>query len=545
MRKGRSQMLVGSRTAGAAVVVALLCVPGAARAADPVDCAGPVVERATPGTPGYEQRDDDNFACASQRHSDQALDPVAPLPSGTDMEGFAPLSLADAHRDPARSDGKRFRYEPVTIVNRDGAGLAAELYRPCAPGACALPAGLTPAAPAYPGVVILHGAGSRKELHWWSSQTLAEAGYMTVAFNGAAGNRANAEDVIDWLVSTPSKPTKAGQFNPHWRELDRDHIGLAGHSMGGQTASGLGQDDPRISAIVSWDRGTNIPLPPRLRTPTLFFVADFACQNNPVCLPERYPTPPGGEGPGGRGRDYDVVHAAGVDAMKIVLRASTHLDWTPSEASGNRYAETVSVYYTLSWFDRYLKGATDRGAAEQAFRRLTAPRFDDYADRHDISQGIFDPARAAAHPDDPYAGNVPYAIDGLPVRDRMSFYFPSKCSIHAPDGSLFETDDVRANGCPLRSRSGVCLRTSAIAFRLRPRTRGRRVVRVEAFVDGKRALRRSGRDIRTITLRGLRRDGQMTVRIVATDNKGAKLVSTRSWDGCTKGRPRVRAIRRR
>ena len=93
--------------------------------------------------------------------------------------------------------------------------------------------------------------------------------------------------------------------------------------------------------------------------------------------------------------------------MKVVLRAATHLDWTPSEPAGNRYAETVSVYYTLAWFDRYLRGAGDPAVADQAFRRLTADRFDDYADRHNISQGLYDPARAAAHPDDPYAGNVP------------------------------------------------------------------------------------------------------------------------------------------
>jgi hypothetical protein len=88
---------------------------------------------------------------------------------------------------------------------------------------------------------------------------------------------------------------------------------------------------------------------------------------------------------------------------------------------------TGSVYYTLAWFDRYLKGADDPQAASDAFERLTATTFDDSADRHNISQGLFDPARAAANPTDPYAGNVPYTLGGLPVADRLSFYFPSKC----------------------------------------------------------------------------------------------------------------------
>jgi hypothetical protein len=63
-------------------------------------------------------------------------------------------------------------------------------------------------------------------------------------------------------------------------------------------------------------------------------------------------------------------------------------------------------------------------------------------------------------------------------------------------------------------------------------------------VNGKRALRTSGRDINRITLRGLPRGGRMSVRIVATHNTGSKVVSTRSWNGCTKGKPRVRWIPR-
>ena len=121
-----------------------------------------------------------------------------------------------------------------SIVNRDGAELAAEIYRPCAPGTCdGLPAGVRPLAPNYPGVVVLHGGGSRKELHWWSAQTLAEAGYMTVSFNGAAGNRANAEDVLDWLLSTPARPAGGGRFNPHLaRARPRSH--RPGRSLDGR-----------------------------------------------------------------------------------------------------------------------------------------------------------------------------------------------------------------------------------------------------------------------------------------------------------------------
>lgn len=440
-----------------ALSLVAFALPAAATAqtTNPIDCESPA-PNPEPGTAQWYARDANNIYCATERHLDQALHPVTPLPLSEETFGLAPMSLTDAYREPARHEGERFRFRELTITNRDGTALAVEIYRPCAPGTCdEIPDALRTLKPKYPAVIVHHGGGSRKELHWWSSQTLAEAGYLTVAFNGAADDRANAEDVLDWLFATPREPTAAREFNPFWRQLDRDRVGLAGHSRGGQTASVLGQEDPRVSAIVAWDRGTGLALPEELDTPTLFFVGDYACQANPVCEPEPYADPPQGEGPGGRGKEYDIVAAAAVDAMKLVLRASTHLDWTLSEPSGNRYAEPVSVYYTLAWFDRYLRGAGHRRIARTAFQRLTATRFDHLADRHNISQGLFDAGAAAQNPTDPYAGNVPYRIAGLPVADRLSFYFRSKCRITPPRPNLARpivSDDLRARGSCRRSR---------------------------------------------------------------------------------------------
>jgi hypothetical protein len=89
-----------------------------------------------------------------------------------------------------------------------------------------------------------------------------------------------------------------------------------------------------------------------------------------------------------------------------------------------------------------------------------------------------------------------------------------------------------------------CQRASSMEFKLH-RSGSNRVVQVDAFVDGKRHLRRTGRDIARVTLKGLKRDGTMTVRIVATHNTGSKVVSTRTWTGCVKGKPRVLRVARR
>jgi hypothetical protein len=81
--------------------------------------------------------------------------------------------------------------------------------------------------------------------------------------------------------------------------------------------------------------------------------------------------------------------------------------------------EAVSTYYTLAWFDRYLKGRTDPRAARDGYRRLTANFFDDSNDRHNISQGVFDPL-LVEQAQDAYGGYRPYLLAGLPVRDQLA-----------------------------------------------------------------------------------------------------------------------------
>jgi len=134
--------------------------------------------------------------------------------------------------------------------------------------------------------------------------------------------------------------------------------------------------------------------------------------------------------------------------MKIALRATAHLDFVPGEPSGNRYGETVAVYYTIAWLDRYLKGADDPATAQDAYGRLTASVFDDSADRHNLSQGFWDPVKAAESGDPVYGGNVPYIIAEMPVANRLSIYFHSKCNISVPGSSgRAQSSDLRATGC--------------------------------------------------------------------------------------------------
>jgi hypothetical protein len=109
--------------------------------------------------------------------------------------------------------------------------------------------------------------------------------------------------------------------------------------------------------------------------------------------------------------------------------------------------------------------------------------------------------------------------------------------------SLTDVVTVQLNDFEKTDATAACRRSSTVRFRLR-RRRGAPNVRAVAYVNGRRVLRRSGRDLRRLTLRRLPRDGTMRVRIVTTRSNGSKLVSTRVWRGCAKSKPRTRVIPR-
>ncbi len=96
---------------------------------------------------------------------------------------------------------------------------------------------------------------------------------------------------------------------------------------------------------------------------------------------------------------------------------------------------------------------------------------------------------------------------------------------------------------PAGATGGSCRRPATVAFKLH-RVEGTRVVRADAYANGKRVLVRRGQDLRRIELRGLKRTGTLRIRIVATHSTGSKVVSTRRWVGCRKDRPKVRLVPR-
>ncbi|MEA2470090.1 MAG: hypothetical protein QOE38_1089 [Thermoleophilaceae bacterium] len=103
------------------------------------------------------------------------------------------------------------------------------------------------------------------------------------------------------------------------------------------------------------------------------------------------------------------------------------------------------------------------------------------------------------------------------------------------DGPL----DVLLRGCggavSSLPRATHCVDRRRFSFRLH-HARGARVVSVVVYVNGHVKKRVRGHDIKRVTIPRLPRK-KFTVRIVATQSTGSKLISVRHYKGCKKGRP--------
>jgi dienelactone hydrolase len=436
-----------------------------------------------------------------------------------------------------------------------------------------------------PGIVITNGSiQASEQLYWWAAQTLAKSGYVVVTFDPQQQGRSDAfgdgidvmegypsqtegntfydwtQDGIDFLVSTPARPfcarpSRSGtshcdkqrrrvqegrnaEFNPFWEMVDPERIGIAGHSYGASGVSWMGQQDPRVDAVVAWDNlcmpsvpsdasdgpGSGPCLggapgdPPGMRVPSLGITADtFTGMESRSSDPD----------PLERSQASLAFSKAGVDTGSIAIRGGTHFEFSylPSTAfRATLRGIDLAAWYTNAWFDKYVKG--DRTAD----RRLMTSRW-----RHDAGD-------LAVDPDD--GGNL------------YSFYFRSRLDIRRNNGTRFTCEDLR-RGCAglvdddgaaepysflavatardeksatprrrrgkprlrlrIRYRGRSCSRRRAMLVSLKGRD-ARRVRRVVVRHRGKVAAR--GRRRVTILLEKLRRSGR--VRVIATLRDGRK-----------------------
>src|SRR4051794_22404808 len=441
-----------------------------------------------------------------------------------------------------------------------------------------------------PGVVITNGSVQAPErVYWFAAQALAKAGYVVLTWDPQGQGQSDTqgespdqnegtpaqsdgrpffdgtEDAINFFFSTPSKPyepvkscesgtnhapkqdrrVKAGlntANNPFWRSLDQSRVGIAGHSFGAAGVSYIGQQDPRVKAIVAWDnlgapgpgegRIGERPCPanPALRVPAAITKPALGMSADYFIPPTPNTSDPD---PLAKSTESRVYSTKGVDTGEIIIRGGTHydFDWVPNQGfpATLRGADEIA-WYTTAWFDKYVKGDA------AADKRLTTDRW-----RRDAQEAAVDP-----HGD----GNM------------FSFYYRSRLAIGLSGGGRFVCEDMRP-GCPgmtaadgfagdyeyiklvtVRDAPGAtpagtglfgCGRKPGRTLRLH--YRGRRVVRATIFINGKRVKVYRGRSLKRIAIPAAG-TARHKVKIVLRFNRGKRHVSVRTYKGCKKTKPR-------
>lgn len=444
---------------------AAFAAPAFAAPAPVVDCQAPAGE-AEPGSPEWTQRDTANMLCATERLDDMFANPAFLAAFNVETADKYPsqqvemltqdttdphLSLGQlvpggSTTDPFRTARRweasgRGQIEKISFRATNGTKLNGHIFLP--------PESVTGRLPA---VVITTGSiQGYQEMYFWAAQGLAEAGYQVMTYDvqgqGNSGTFPAMEHCTgpDNCSGVPFQQAynfyqgtiDALNFffsdaNPGRDRLDPGRVGLAGHSLGAGAVSTVAQCDRRVKAVVGWDNlgaagdctmggtltgyPTGTPEQPRNDVPGLGLSAEYFFNPTPTsAAPD----------PHAKWGGFTALREAGTDTMTVTLRSSTHLEWTyvPYILPASRLGERVSMHYTLAWFDRYLKDDAT------ALDRLTATTLDASADASAIGAGTFSPEAAAADPANPEAGNVPYALDGLPVADRVSLYYDSAYAI--------------------------------------------------------------------------------------------------------------------
>lgn len=416
------------------------CLVGALALALPL-LAHAIPEGPEPNTPAWAQREAANYARTLAAPAEQlapafvarlatqslanemeyllrgASDPswLSPASGNTNITPLCSSWMLQCAGDPFRYPGFDPFYEneaeviPLVIYDAGCARLSGRVWAPKG----------SKAGDGLPAVIIENGSIQAPEpLYWWMAQALVRAGYVVMSFDprgqgrsdqqtptGEQGSNANSAvfweglvNVVDFFRATPvapyphnaacagTTPTVVTDFNPFFDRIDRDRLGLAGHSLGATGVSvvqsygavgaepwpGLLDSSNPVDVIVAWDSlrtpapangGTPAVVP---RVPAMGHTSEYGIAGLAKT------TPPEVEGHKGA---YTAWRDAGVPVYQLTIQGSTHFEWSliPTFPASSWCPEVVdeqcvggwgrplAEHYSLAWFDRWLKQPGESG----------------------------------------------------------------------------------------------------------------------------------------------------------------------------------------
>jgi hypothetical protein len=281
-----------------------------------------------------------------------------------------------------------------------------------------------------------------------------QTGCPGVPFQQEANFTTGTEDALSFFLSTPSKPyvspassdLDVNGYNPYWQLFDRSadrhtvtpgrttRVAIVGHSLGAAAVSKVQGTDSRVEAVVALDKLTGpgsagplsgdgvVPKVPALAVQSEygFSVQPYTLNGGSSLTPQPQSPTQAPDPMRERRTGFDAWKAAGVDAMLVVPRASTHLEYTdiPYVLPASRYGQDLTSVYVQAWLNRYMKHAPPDPLLATSFRYL-----------------------------EPTAvGQVtPVQLDRA---KQLSFYFCSAYAFHDASGQLVSSNDVAGVGCP-------------------------------------------------------------------------------------------------
>lgn len=241
---------------------------------------------------------------------------------------------------------------PVEFSNRHGTRLHGEIVLP---GRGSIP----PSAGPFPVIVALQGLNTNTAMYRWWHQAFADAGYLVLAFDFSGQGRSDdegpddpgnnieeAQDAISWLF----------EQSPVRSALDRNAVGVIGHSQGAIATMGLQAIEPRIHAAVAAAPISEMSAPFEANPiPVMIQTGDHDGPIAPIPFLNPAVVRP----------VYDKLTA---DRAFIVAEASSHAQHTnfpllPTASWGLE----IAALYSVAWMDLHLRGD------DSARQRLSEP----------------------------------------------------------------------------------------------------------------------------------------------------------------------------
>jgi dienelactone hydrolase len=511
-----------------------------------------------------------------------------------DPEREFTANLCSNHMDGCAGDVRMYDWadrgagmrKPVLWTARNGATISGHLWK------------TRSGPPKRPGIVITSGSvQAPEELYWFAAASLAKAGYVVMTFDvqgqgysdtygeGADRNEGvpaqngrpffdQTEDGMDFFLSTPGSPYvprrscttgtshapkhqrrvaegRNAAHNPFWDAVDPERIGIAGQSFGASGVSFVGPKDPRVDAVVGWDNlrpataeaASDCATAPETRKPaaamskpSLGIANDYGLFRQPnTSEPD----------PQAKTEASRAATAAGVDSGELVIRGGTHYEgaYIPNPYfSATLRGIDLLTWYTIAWFDKYVKGDPTADA------RLLTTRW-----REDRRSAAVDPTGDANMLSRYHRSRLDIGRAGGPrvVCEDLR----EGCPALAPDGLAPDFDYVeyarRPDG-PAQGEPGSAPRPQAPppaflpatrdcrsrrVFSIRIARRGRpRPVRGIVYINDRRVARVTGKRLRArVDLRGLPR-GTVRVRVSVRYASGRTASVTRRYKTCAKRR---------